>query len=101
MSTSPPDLSRLRIQREPTAPSRGRRGLWLAVVAVLLLALLSLTLLRPRSVLVEVASATATGGGSITAAGISASGYVVARTKASVSAKVLGRLTYLGVQEGS
>ena len=101
MSTSPPDLSRLRIHREPTAPSRGRRGLWLAVVAVLLLALLSLTLLRPRSVLVEVASATATGGGSMTAAGISASGYVVARTKASVSAKVLGRLTYLGVQEGS
>ena len=33
--------------------------------------------------------------------GISANGYVVARTKASVSAKIPGRLEYLGVREGS
>jgi len=39
----------------------------------------------------------ATGGGTISAAGITANGYVVARTKASVSAKVFGRLAYLGV----
>jgi HlyD family secretion protein len=74
---------------------------WLGIVSALLLAVLALAFLRPRPMLVEVASATATGGGSMTAAGITASGYVVARTKASVSAKVLGRLTYLGVQEGS
>jgi RND family efflux transporter MFP subunit len=33
--------------------------------------------------------------------GITANGYVVARTKASVSSKVSGRLAYLGVEEGS
>jgi HlyD family secretion protein len=101
MSTTPPDLSRLRIHREPPAPPRSRRGVWLGIVSALLLAVLALAFLRPRPMQVEVASATATSGGSMTAAGITASGYVVARTKASVSAKVLGRLTYLGVQEGS
>jgi RND family efflux transporter MFP subunit len=40
-------------------------------------------------------------GGTATADGISANGYVVARTKASVSAKIAGRLAYLGVSEGS
>jgi RND family efflux transporter MFP subunit len=101
MSTTPPDLSRLRIHRDPPAPPRSRRGLWLGIIAVLVLAALALAFLRPRPTVVEVASATATGGGTLTAAGITASGYVVARTKASVSAKVLGRLTYLSVQEGS
>jgi RND family efflux transporter MFP subunit len=33
--------------------------------------------------------------------GITANGYVVARTKASVSSKIPGRLAYLGVSEGS
>src|SRR5690606_26360523 len=37
------------------------------------------------------------GGG---AGGLTANGYVVARTKASVSSKVAGRLVYLGVEEG-
>ena len=35
------------------------------------------------------------------ASGITANGYVVARTKASVSAKILGRLSWIGVSEGS
>jgi len=55
----------------------------------------------PKGIEVSVATAEATGGGSISASGISANGYVVARTKASVSAKVPGRLAYLGVSEGS
>jgi HlyD family secretion protein len=37
-------------------------------------------------------------GGSL---GITANGYVVARTQASVSSKISGRLAYLGVEEGS
>jgi RND family efflux transporter MFP subunit len=40
----------------------------------------------------------ASGGGT---PAITANGYVVARTKASVAAKVAGRLAYLGVSEGS
>lgn len=39
----------------------------------------------------------ATGG----ATSVTANGYVVARTRAAVSAKVAGRLAYLGVSEGS
>jgi RND family efflux transporter MFP subunit len=55
----------------------------------------------PRAQLVRVALANATGGGTLSSEGISANGYVVARTKASVSAKIPGRLEYLGVSEGS
>jgi len=43
----------------------------------------------------------ATGGGSASSEGITANGYVVARTRASVSAKILGRLATLKVHEGS
>jgi HlyD family secretion protein len=39
------------------------------------------------------------GGGAATS--VTANGYVVARTRASVSSKVAGRLAYLGVSEGS
>ncbi|HXS82068.1 MAG TPA: efflux RND transporter periplasmic adaptor subunit, partial [Methylomirabilota bacterium] len=53
------------------------------------------------AVTVSVGTAEATGGGSATGAGISANGYVVARTKASVSSKVLGRLSWVGITEGS
>jgi RND family efflux transporter MFP subunit len=50
-----------------------------------------------------VASASSTGGGAGAggATSVTANGYVVARTKASVSAKIAGRLAYLGVSEGS
>jgi RND family efflux transporter MFP subunit len=41
------------------------------------------------------------GGGGGGAVGVVANGYVVARTKAAVSAKIPGRLAYLGVSEGS
>src|SRR5262249_14823069 len=47
------------------------------------------------------ATASASGGASGAAGSITANGYVVARTKASVAAKVAGRLAYLSVSEGS
>jgi RND family efflux transporter MFP subunit len=55
----------------------------------------------PRTIPVRVGLAEATGGGSASGEGISANGYVVARTKASVSSKILGRLTRIDVTEGS
>ena len=58
-------------------------------------------LARPRPTEVRVATASAMGGGAAAGGGITANGYVVARTKASVSAKVPGRMEYLGVNEGS
>ncbi len=51
---------------------------------------------------VSVALASVVGGSSGTAnIGITANGYVVARTQASVSSRISGRLAYLGVEEGS
>jgi multidrug efflux pump subunit AcrA (membrane-fusion protein) len=103
-SIPPPDLSRLRIQRdEPAASSGGSRRPWIAVAIVLLVVAVAAAALltRPKLADVRVATVTTTGGGTETGAGISANGYVVARTKASVSAKIAGRLSYLGVHEGS
>jgi len=102
----PPDLSGLRIERDAPGGGAARGGgaprlLLLAIAIVLVAGALAAFLLRPSTTAVVVARAEATGGGGVTAAGITANGYVVARTKASVSAKVSGRMEYLGVHEGS
>ena len=101
----PSDLSALRIDRTPPPPRRGpstalRAALvFLAVVAA---GLIGLRLSRGSAALaVSLGTAEATGGGSASGAGISANGYVVARTKASVSSKILGRLAWVGITEGS
>ncbi len=103
--TSASDLSSLRIDRRAPVPpggGPGRIALW-AIPAVLALAALAwFTVLRPRPIEVKVATAEATGGaGSASGEGITANGYVVARTRASVSAKILGRLASIAVHEGS
>ncbi len=101
---SAPDLSSLRIDRQARAasPSGPAARVWIALGAVLaVLAAAAFLLSRPRAPQVRVALAEATGGGSVSGEGITANGYVVARTKASVSAKITGRLEYLGVAEGS
>lgn len=103
--TTPPDLSSLRIQRDrPAAPRPGgaRRRVWpWFVAAVVVLAAVAVFALRPRALAVAASSPTVTGGATGAGGGITANGYVVARTKASVSAKIPGRLAYLGVAEGS
>jgi len=69
-----------------------------ALVVVVAAGTAALVLDGRRGIAVEVARAELRGGGS--SRGLTANGYVVARTKASVSSKVPGRLAYLGVQEG-
>jgi RND family efflux transporter MFP subunit len=107
MSTSDPktrDLSSLRIDRDPPTAAgerRPRRWWWLALPVVLITAAAATLMLRDRGIEVRVAEANATGGASAAGGGIAANGYVVARTKASVSAKIPGRLAFLGVTEGS
>jgi RND family efflux transporter MFP subunit len=103
--SSQPDLSSLRIDRDPPTP---RRGLPAWVLAVLILAgvavgvFVGLRVMRANGgVVVTTGTAEATGGGTASGAGISANGYVVARTKASVSSKILGRLAWVGITEGS
>ena len=105
MTAAPPDLSRLRIDRsESERPTAGRGRFAVVIGAALvavIVAVIAWTRLSPSTMDVQLAVASAVGGGTVSGGGISASGYVVARTKASVSAKVPGRLAYLGVSEGS
>ena len=103
--TTTPDLSSLRIRRdEEPAMGAGRGRIWLiALAALIVLAVAAWFLvIAPRqSIPVKIGTANAIGGGSASSAGITANGYVVARTHASVSAKILGRLATLAVHEGS
>jgi len=100
----PPDLASLRIDRTPPPRRGGSTALTAALVfvAVVVAGFVGLRFSRATSAItVSAGTADATGGGSATGAGISANGYVVARTKASVSSKILGRLAWVGITEGS
>jgi RND family efflux transporter MFP subunit len=105
--TTAPDLSKLRINRDalPQPVRRAfRRNVMLAAIALVLIVAVALVLGRGGAVPVQVVAATASTGSPTAAgggAGVTANGYVVARTRASVSAKVAGRLADLRVSEGS
>lgn len=101
--TAPNDLSALKIDRTPPPPAGGMPfGTILALVVALgVAAFLLLPRVLKSAPAVTVGLAEATGGGSASGDGITANGYVVARTKASVSSKILGRLAWIGVTEGS
>ena len=84
------------------------RVLWLAGAAVLIFVALFLVLRRGGAVPVQVVTVSTTAGGNEAVGGgtggsvaVVANGYVVARTKAAVSAKIPGRLAVLNVSEGS
>jgi len=103
VSTQLSDLSKLRIDRD--APPAVRRALrWNVVLAVgALVAVVAVVVWARRGAAppVQVVVAAAGGASSGASASVTANGYVVARTRAAVSAKVAGRLAYLGVSEGS
>ena len=112
MSAPPPaaaDLSKLRINRDDPPPAVKRalgRVLWLVGAAVLVFVAVVLVARRGGAVPVQVVTVKAAAGGGEGAAGggsvaVVANGYVVARTKAAVSAKIPGRLAMLNVSEGS
>jgi RND family efflux transporter MFP subunit len=101
-----PDLAKLHIDRDAPSPGVKRafkRAVWLAGGAIVIVAALVLALRGGGPVPVQVVTASlsvegGTGGGSV---GVVANGYVVARTKAAVSAKIPGRLASLLVSEGA
>ena len=107
MTTSAHDLSKLRIDRDTPPPGLRRALVRNAALAVLVLGMIATVVVlakRGSAPAVQVAVATVTEGGPHSAGGavsVTANGYVVARTRASVSSKVAGRLAYLGVSEGS
>jgi RND family efflux transporter MFP subunit len=105
MSEDAPDLSRLRIDRDQPPPgvSRAfRRNAIIAALALVVVVVFIVAIQRMGGAPgVQVARVELQGGGAGSSTGVTANGYVVARTKASVSSKITGRLEYLGVEEGS
>ena len=83
-------------------PTRGRRGRWLALVAIalLLVGAEAWYASRPRATIVATAPIV-TVYPSREFALLDATGHVVAPRKAAISAKVSGRLAWVGVAEGS
>ena len=109
MTGAASDLSKLRINRDvppPAVRKAVKRNLVLLGVAALLLAAGALVVRRGAVPTVQTVTVTASGGTAAAGAGggaisVTANGYVVARTKAAVSAKIAGRLAFLSVSEGS
>ncbi len=100
------DLASLRIDRDRPATGSLRRPLLMLLPVVLVL--LALYALRLRQAMagtevqtVRAVKVTSEGGAPAGTPLLTASGYVVARRKAVVSAKIQGRLSELRVEEGS
>ena len=106
MNDSAELLKQLRIERERPAgsPPPSRRRLWIAAaiaLVVLVAALAGWRLLRgPDAPEVETAVAVPLTSASAPASVLDASGYVVARRMATVSAKVTGRVQEVLIEEG-
>ena len=104
MNTNADLLKSLKIDRSaPPPPSR--KGLWIGLgvaTAVLLLAVAGwLLFARGKATEVQVAPVTAIGGGNGGAASVlDATGYVVARRMATVSAKITGKVRDIRIEEG-
>jgi RND family efflux transporter MFP subunit len=94
-------LASLRIEREPEPAAKPRRPVWgMAAVLVLLAGAAAVWWLWDGAIEVStvapVVSSGAAGGGTV----LNASGYVVARRQATVSAKTTGKVAEILVEEG-
>jgi RND family efflux transporter MFP subunit len=104
--TANADLLRsLKIDRSAPPPRESMRGAWvtLAVVAVLLLLALAgwFVFARDKGIEVRTAEVVAIGnGGGGSASVLDATGYVVARRMATVSAKITGKVREILIEEG-
>jgi RND family efflux transporter MFP subunit len=104
MNNSADLLKELRIDRSAPPPAPSRRGLWIglgAAAGVLVLAGAGYALWGgDDAVEVRTAPVTAIGGGGNSASVLDATGYVVARRMATVSAKITGKVREVLIEEG-
>ena len=95
------DLDALRIEREPERRGAGRWVVWAGLIVLLAAAGFAgyrwLTQERPVEVQVATVSTRAAG---TQAAVLNASGYVVARRRATISSKITGKVVEVDVEEG-
>jgi RND family efflux transporter MFP subunit len=101
MSDLKRDLDALRIEREPERPGIGRWIIWTGLIVLLVAGGLGgyRWLTRERPVEVQIATVTSRAAGT-QAAVLNASGYVVARRRATVSSKITGKVVEVNVEEG-
>jgi HlyD family secretion protein len=99
---SPPDLTKLRINRDlaPIRSRRRRRWLWWGALALIAAAAGTWYARQPRVVTVQTTPVVTTFPSQQFVL-LNATGYVVAQRKAAISSKATGRLEWLGVTEGS
>ncbi|HSC23458.1 MAG TPA: efflux RND transporter periplasmic adaptor subunit [Casimicrobiaceae bacterium] len=102
MTATPPDLSKLRIDRDlaPVRRRRRRKWIWLAAFVVLVAGAAAWQFARPHPQSVQT-TPVVTSYPSQQYVVLNATGYVVAQRKAAISSKATGRLEWLGVAEGS
>lgn len=98
-------LDSLRIERSPEPARNNRQGglykWFIAAVLILAAAAAAYALFRDNAIEVETVTAVGTsGGGSSAGSVLNASGYVVARRQATVSAKVTGKVAEVLIEEG-
>ena len=95
------DLDALRIEREPERSGTARWILWTGLIVLLAAAGFGgyRWLTRERPVEVQVATVSVRAAGT-QAAVLNASGYVVARRRATVSSKITGKVVEVDVEEG-
>jgi RND family efflux transporter MFP subunit len=105
MNASAELLKELRIDRKAGSPppSPSRRGHWIVLAIVLLIVLAGLAwfvLGRERPIAVTTAPVVAIQQGGASSSVLDASGYVVARRMATVSAKITGKVREVMIEEG-
>jgi len=105
MNASAELLKELRIDRKAGSPppSPSRRGRWIVLAIVLLIVLAGLAWVvfgRERPIAVTTAPVVAIQQGGASSSVLDASGYVVARRMATVSAKITGKVREVMIEEG-
>ncbi|HEV8695501.1 MAG TPA: efflux RND transporter periplasmic adaptor subunit [Lysobacter sp.] len=97
-------LKELRIDRSAPPPAPSRRGLWMGASiagALLVLALIGWAVFGgEKAIAVQTADVTAVDNGGGSASVLDATGYVVARRMATVSAKITGKVREVLIEEG-